>query len=91
MPLLAADCRLSERTRPWAACECGNAWPWTPETGGVCDRCGPDSARKVLLRGFDGRHRIVAALSAGGRCEVCGQPRPDRHGRCPGPAGMVTL
>ena len=78
-------------SRPWAVCECGNAWPWTPETGGICDRCGADSDRRVFLRDFDGRHRIVATLDAGGRCEVCGENRPDRNGRCPGPVGVVTL
>ena len=78
-------------SRPWAVCECGNAWPWTPETGGICDRCGADSDRRVFLRDFDGRHHIVATLDAGGRCEVCGENRPDRNGRCPGPVGVVTL
>ena len=31
------------------------------------------------------RHRIVAALHAGGVCEVCGEHRPDPKGTCPGP------
>ena len=30
------------------------------------------------------RHRIVPALHAGGVCEVCGEPRPDPKGTCPG-------
>ena len=30
------------------------------------------------------RHRIVPALNAGGVCEVCGEPRPDPKGTCPG-------
>ena len=30
------------------------------------------------------RHRIVAALNAGGKCEVCGELRPDPKGTCPG-------
>ena len=30
------------------------------------------------------RHRIVAALDAGGKCEVCGELRPDPKGTCPG-------
>ena len=30
------------------------------------------------------RHRIVAWLEAGGKCEVCGEHRPDPKGTCPG-------
>ena len=30
------------------------------------------------------RHRIVAALNAGGKCEVCGEHRPNPKGTCPG-------
>ena len=30
------------------------------------------------------RHRIVAALTAGGQCDVCGERRPDPRATCPG-------
>ena len=47
-------------------------------------------AQRNKGRGKDGakspprRHRIVAALNAGGQCEVCGERQPDPKGRCPG-------
>ena len=34
------------------------------------------------------KHQIVAALSAGGKCEICGTRRPDPAERCPGPKGV---
>ena len=76
------------------AAELGIAAPEAP------DRLAADVAFRELRerieaqrnkgRGKDGakspprRHRIVAALNAGGKCGVCGERRPDPKGRCPG-------